>query len=107
LDGFGPPCPTLKSAYGRLLSEMLHKITCRADMEQPHATMELQKSLLEQMNNKLRETEEHIRQEIANRVGNIIEWPHHFTNTNRSRELWRIMHVKWNNGRRGKLNDMK
>ena len=31
-------------------------------------TVELQKSLLEQMNNRLRETEEHIRQEIANRV---------------------------------------
>ena len=31
-------------------------------------TIELQKSLLEQMNNRLRETEEHIRQEIANRV---------------------------------------
>ena len=36
-------------------------------MEQAH-TIELQKSLLEQMNNRLRETEEHIRQEIANRV---------------------------------------
>ena len=35
---------------------------------QGHMTMELQKSLLEQMNNRLRETEEHIRQEIAHRV---------------------------------------
>ena len=35
---------------------------------QGHMTIELQKSLLEQMNNRLRETEEHIRQEIANKV---------------------------------------
>lgn len=45
-------------------------MVCRANMEQAqgHMTMELQKSLLEQMNNRLRETEEHIRQEIASRV---------------------------------------
>ena len=35
---------------------------------QGHMTIELQKSLLEQMNSRLRETEEHIRQEIANKV---------------------------------------
>lgn len=42
----------------------------KANMEQAqtHVAMELQKSLLEQMNNRLRETEEHIKQEIANRV---------------------------------------
>ena len=45
-------------------------LLCRVNAEQAqgHVTMELQKSLLEQMNNRLRETEEHIRQEIANRV---------------------------------------
>lgn len=45
-------------------------MVCRANMEQAqtHVAMELQKSLLEQMNNRLRETEEHIKQEIANRV---------------------------------------
>ena len=38
------------------------------EQAQTHVAMELQKSLLEQMNNRLRETEEHIKQEIANRV---------------------------------------
>ena len=45
----------------------LESILCRGNVEQAQ-TIELQKSLLEQMNNRLRETEEHIRQEIANRV---------------------------------------
>ena len=57
-------------------------------MEQPHITMELHKSLLEQMNNKLKETEQHIRQEIANRVSDLTEWPaHHFTNTKQEQRI--------------------
>lgn len=48
---------------------------------QGHMPVELQKSLLEQMNNRLRETEEHIRQEIANKVSIRVSYTQHRHNS--------------------------
>ncbi|XP_065888875.1 cilium assembly protein DZIP1L-like isoform X2 [Dysidea avara] len=45
----------------------------RTHTEPPVVTADMQKSLLEQMTNKLRETEEHLRQEMANREHRVME----------------------------------
>lgn len=88
-------------------------MVCRVNIDQVQP-VELQKSLLEQMNNRLRETEEHIRQEIANKVSIRVSLSIERTNISnfidqyyRNKEFWRRMLMKWNNGRRGKLSDLK